>query len=312
MQWKILLTDGLAAISDETLLAKVDLVDRKGISAEELLAIIGDYDAMIVRCRTKVTEEVLAAGKKLKVVGRMGVGVDNIDLQAAKNHGVVVVNAPVATTVSVAELTLGLMLSLIRGIPRADGGLKAGQWLKKDLVGTELYQKTLGVIGYGHIGEAVAKRAMAFDMNVIAFDPVRSADEIQATGATPVDFDTLLAQSDLITLHIPHIKSTHYLLNAEAFAKMKPGVRVICAARGGVIEEAALLDALESGKVAGAALDVYETEPPGESPLAKHPLVVDTPHIGAQTKEAQLRAGHDILSEVVAGLEEKPLRWRVA
>jgi D-3-phosphoglycerate dehydrogenase len=267
---------------------------------------------MIVRGRTKVTEEVLAAGKKLKVVGRMGVGVDNIDLQAAKNHGVVVVNAPVATTVSVAELTLGLMLSLIRGIPRADGGLKAGQWLKKDLVGTELYQKTLGVIGYGHIGEAVAKRAMAFDMNVIAFDPVRSADEIQATGATPVDFDTLLAQSDLITLHIPHIKSTHYLLNAEAFAKMKPGVRVICAARGGVIEEAALLDALESGKVAGAALDVYETEPPGESPLAKHPLVVDTPHIGAQTKEAQLRAGHDILSEVVAGLEEKPLRWRVA
>jgi D-3-phosphoglycerate dehydrogenase len=312
MQWKILLTDGLAAISDEALLAKVDLVDRKGISAEELLEIIGDYDAMIVRGRTKVTEEVLAAGKKLKVVGRMGVGVDNIDLQAAKNHGVVVVNAPVATTVSVAELTLGLMLSLIRGIPRADGGLKAGQWLKKELVGTELYQKTLGVIGYGHIGEAVAKRAMAFDMNVIAFDPVRSAEEIQATGATPVDFDTLLAQSDLITLHIPHIKSTHYLLNTEAFNKMKPGVRVICAARGGVIEEAALLDALESGKVAGAALDVYEAEPPGESALAKHPLVVDTPHIGAQTKEAQLRAGHDILSEVVAGLEEKPLRWRVA
>jgi D-3-phosphoglycerate dehydrogenase len=312
MQWKILLTDGLAAISDEALLAKVDLVDKKGISAEELLDIIGDYDAVIVRGRTKVTEAVLAAGKKLKVVGRRGVGVDNIDLQAAKNHDVVVVNAPVATTVSVAELTLGLMLSLIRGIPRADGGLKAGQWLKKELVGTELYQKTLGVIGYGHIGEAVAKRAMAFDMNVIAFDPVRSADEIQATGATPVDFDTLLAQSDLITLHIPHIKSTHYLLNAEAFAKMKLGVRIICAARGGVIEEAALLEALESGKVAGAALDVYETEPPGESVLAKHPLVVDTPHIGAQTKEAQLRAGHDILSEVVAGLEEKPLRWRVA
>lgn len=312
MQWKILLTDGLAAISDEALLAKVDLADKKGISAEELLDIIGDYDALIVRGRTKVTEEVLAAGKNLKIVGRMGVGVDNIDLQAAKNHGVIVVNAPIATTVSVAELTLGLMLSLIRGIPRADGGMKSGQWLKKDLVGTELYQKTLGVIGYGHIGEAVAKRAMAFEMNVIAFDPVRSAAEIEATGATPVDFDTLLAQSDVITLHIPHIKSTHYLLNAEAFAKMKPGVLIICAARGGVIEEAALLDALNSGKVAGAALDVYETEPPGESPLASHPQVVDTPHIGAQTKEAQLRAGHDILSEVVAGLDEEPLRWRVA
>ena len=312
MQWKILLTDGLAAISDEALLAKVDLADKKGISAEELLEVIGDYDALIVRGRTKVTEEVLAAGKNLKMVGRMGVGVDNIDLQAAKAHGVVVVNAPVATTVSVAELTLGLMLSLLRSIPKADAGLKAGQWLKKELVGAELYQKTLGVIGYGHIGEAVGRRAMAFDAKVIAYDPVRPAAEIQATGATPVDLDTLLAQADLITLHIPHIPATHYLLNAEAFAKMKPGVRIICAARGGVIEEAALLDALESGKVAGAALDVYETEPAGDSPLAKHPLVVGTPHIGAQTKEAQLRAGHDILSEVVSGLDNEPLRWRVA
>lgn len=312
MQWKILLTDGLAPISDEALLAKVDLVDKKGISAEELLEVIGDYDALIVRGRTKVTEEVFAVGKNLKIVGRMGVGVDNIDLQAAKAHGVAVVNAPVATTVSVAELTLGLMLSLIRGIPKADAGLKAGQWLKKELVGTELYQKTLGVIGCGHIGEAVAKRALAFDLKVIAYDPVRPAAEIQASGASPVDLDTLLAQADLITLHIPHIPTTHYLLNAEAFAKMKPGVRIICAARGGVIEETALLDALNSGKVAGAALDVYETEPPGASPLAKHPLVVGTPHIGAQTAEAQLRAGYDIVSEVVAGLDKEPLRWRVA
>ncbi len=312
MQWKILLTDGLAAISDEALLAKVDLVDKKGISAEELLEVIGDYDALIVRSRTKVTEAVFAAGKNLKIVGRMGVGVDNIDLQAAKAHGVAVVNAPVATTVSVAELTLGLMLSLIRGIPKADAGLKAGQWLKKELVGTELYQKTLGVIGYGHIGEAVAKRALAFDLKVIAYDPVRPAAEVQASGASPVDLDTLLAQADLITLHIPHTPASHYLLNAKAFAKMKPGVRIICAARGGVIEEAALLDALNSGKVAGAALDVYETEPPGDSPLAKHPLVVGTPHIGAQTAEAQLRAGYDIVSEVVAGLDKKPLRWRVA
>lgn len=312
MQWKILLTDGLAPISDEALLAKVDLVDKKGISAEELLEVIGDYDALIVRGRTKVTEEVFAVGKNLKIVGRMGVGVDNIDLQAAKAHGVAVVNAPVATTVSVAELTLGLMLSLIRGIPKADAGLKAGQWLKKELVGTELYKKTLGVIGCGHIGEAVAKRALAFDLKVIAYDPVRPAAEIQASGASPVDLDTLLAQADLITLHIPHIPTTHYLLNAEAFAKMKPGVRIICAARGGVIEETALLDALNSGKVAGAALDVYETEPPGASPLAKHPLVVGTPHIGAQTAEAQLRAGYDIVSEVVAGLDKEPLRWRVA
>ena len=257
-------------------------------------------------------EDVLAAGKNLKIVGRMGVGVDNIDLEAAKKHGVAVVNAPVATTVSVAELTVGLMLSLLRDIPRADAGLKAGKWLKKELVGTELFQKTLGVIGFGHIGEAVAHRAMAFDMDVIAFDPVRPANEIEAAGAKAVSLDELLAQSDLITMHIPHIPATHYLLNEAAFAKMKDGVRIVCAARGGVIEETALLAALESGKVVGAALDVFEAEPPGESALAMHPHVVATPHIGAQTSEAQLRAGYDILSEVVAGLDGKPLRWKVA
>lgn len=312
MQWKILLTDGLAPISDDALLESVDLIDRKGISPEELLAEIGDYDAAIVRGRTKVTEAVFEAGKKLKVVGRMGVGVDNIDLQAAKDHGVVVVNCPVATTVSVAELTLGLMLSLVRGIPRADEGLKVSEWRKKELVGSELFQKTLGVIGFGHIGEAVAKRAQAFEMDVVAYDPVRPADEIEAAGATPVDFITLLESSDLITLHIPHIQATHHLLDANAFSLMKPGVHVICAARGGVIEERALLAALESGRVAGAALDVWENEPPGESALAAHPRVVGTSHIGAQTREAQLRAGHDIVEEVVAALKEKPLRWRVA
>lgn len=312
MSWKIILTDGLAPISDQALLASVDLTEKKGITAEELLDEIGDYDAIIVRGRTRVTEDVLAAGKKLKVVGRMGVGVDNIDLQAAKKHGITVVNAPVATTVSVAELTMGLMLSLLRDIPRADAGLKSGQWLKKELTGTELYQKTLGVIGFGHIGEAVGRRAMAFDMNVIAFDPVRPAEEIEAAGAKPVSLDELLAQSDLITLHIPHIPATHYLLNQAAFEKMKDGVRIVCAARGGVIEESALLAALETGRVAGAALDVFETEPPGKSPLAMHPHVVGTPHIGAETSEAQLRAGYDILSEVYAALEGRPLRWKVA
>lgn len=311
MRWKILLTDGLAPISDEDLLASVELVDKKGISAEDLLEIIGEFDALIVRGRTKVTKDVLSAGKNLKVVGRMGVGVDNIDLDAAKDHGVTVVNAPVATTVSVAELTLGLMLDLSRGIHTGDAGLKAGEWRKKELVGTELYQKTLGVIGFGNIGEAVAKRAIAFDMNVIAFDPVRPADEIKAAGAEPVSFEDLLKQSDMITLHIPHTKSTHYLLDSTAFNTMKDGVRIICAARGGVIDESALLTALESGKVAGAALDVFETEPPGEDPLPLHPKVVGTPHVGGQTKEAQLRAGHDILSEVVATLEEKPLRWKI-
>lgn len=207
---------------------------------------------------------------------------------------------------------MGLMLSLIRDIPRADAGMKAEKWLKKELVGTELFNKTLGVIGFGNIGEAVEARALAFGMQVIAFDPIRPADQIQAAGATPVSFDELLARSDIITMHIPHIESTHYLINEAAIEKMKDGVLIICAARGGVIDESALLAGLESGKVAGAALDVFEAEPPGDSPLPKHPKVVATPHIGAQTKEAQLRAGYDIVSEVVAVLDGKPLRWKVA
>jgi len=289
----------------------VELADRKGITAEELLKEIEPFDAVIVRGRTKITDDVLNAATNLKVVGRMGVGVDNIDLKAAKAHGVTVVNAPVATTVSVAELTLGLMLSLIRGIPKADSGMKAGDWLKKELRGTELFQKTLGVIGFGHIGETVAKRALAFDMRVVAFDPVRPADEIKAAGAEPVSFEELLSLSDLITMHIPHIPSTHHLLDERAFSLMKDQVLIICAARGGVIDEIALLAALESGKVAGAALDVYEKEPPGKHSLPMHPKVIATPHIGAQTKEAQLRAGFDILSEVVAALEEEPMRWKI-
>lgn len=312
MTWKILLTDGLAPISDEDLLNQVELDDRKGISAEELIEVINHYDAVIVRGRTKITEEVLSAAENLKVVGRMGVGVDNIDLQAAKAQGVTVVNCPVATTVSVAELTIGLMLSLIRHIPRANAGMKEGKWLKKELKGTELFQKTLGVIGFGNIGEAVGRRALAFDMKVLACDPIRPAEEIKSAGAIPVSTDELIEQSDIITMHVPHIKATHYLLNEEAFKRMKDGVRIICAARGGVIDQKALLAALESGKVAGAALDVFEQEPPGEEPLVMHPNVVCTPHIGAQTAEAQLRAGYDILSEVVAALEDKPLRWQVA
>jgi len=311
MTWKILLTDGLAKISDQDLLNAAELDDRKGISAEELLEIVDQFDAVIVRGRTKITEEVLSAGTKLKVAGRMGVGVDNIDLKAAEAHGVTVVNAPVATTISVAELTLGLMLSLIREVPKADAGIKAGEWLKKELVGTELYQKTLGIIGFGNIAKAVCQRALAFDIKVITYGSSKPADEIKAFGAEPVSFEELLKKSDMITMHIPHVEGTHYLLNEDSFKQMKDGVVIICAARGGVLEESALLAALESGKVAGAALDVFEKEPPGENPLVMHPKVICTPHIGAQTREAQLRAGHDILSEVIAALDEKPLRWKI-
>jgi D-3-phosphoglycerate dehydrogenase len=242
----------------------------------------------------------------------MGVGVDNIDLQAAKALNIAVVNTPTSTTIAVAELTMAFMLSLARDISVADQGMKNAKWLKKELEGSELSGKTLGIIGYGNIGESVSKRAQAFDISILAYDPLRKPDEIRASGAEPVDLDTLIKNSDIITLHIPLIPSTKHILNADAFSKMKDGVKIICAARGGVIDEVALLDALNSGKVSGAALDVFEVEPPTDYTLASHPHIVATPHIGAQTKEAQVRAAIDISHEIINALDGKPLRWKVA
>lgn len=309
--WKILITDGLSQKGIAILAEEAEVALRDGISAEELLIEIGGYDAVIVRSRTKVTQSVLKAGVNLKVVGRAGVGVDNIDIDAAARQGVIVVNSPTATTITVAELTLGLMLSLAREIPRADAAMKNGVWLKKELVGVELYGKTLGIVGFGRIGSQVAQRAKAFGMRVIAYDPLISDEEIVKRGAEPVALNDLYARTDFLTLHIPLTDETKNMLNAEAFAKMRKGVRIICAARGGVIDEDALLAALESGQVAGAALDVFTQEPPGKSALVSHPQVIATPHIGAQTKEAGARAAVDIAEEVVAALKGQPLRWRV-
>ena len=310
--WRVLLTDGLEENGQAILRASAEVADKTGISADDLLQIVGEYDALIVRGRTKVTPAVFAAAKNLKVVGRAGVGVDNIDLNAAKEAKVTVVNSPLATTVSVAELTLGLMLSVVRDIPRADATMKAGKWLKKEFEGGELYKKTLGVIGFGRIGVAVADRAKAFEMDVIGYDPLIPAEEIKKRGGTPVTLDELLAKADVITMHIPLTAESRGMLNAAAFAKMKDGVRIVCAARGGVIDEEALLQALESGKVAAAGLDVFTAEPPGLTPLVSHPHVICTPHVGAQTGEAQGRAANDIASEVIAALKGETLRWKVA
>lgn len=312
MTFNILITDGLEEAGQSILRETGQVHDRTGISAEELLAIVPDYHALVVRGRTKVTAAVFEAAKNLKVVGRAGVGVDNIDLAAAKAHGVTVVNAPIATTIAVAELTLGLMLALVRDLPRADAGMKDGKWLKKELEGVELFGKTLGIVGMGRIGAEVGKRAAAFGMTLLGYDPLIPAEEIARRGAQPVALDDLYARADVITLHLPLTPESRNMLNAEAFAKMKDGVRIVCAARGGIIDEAALLDALNSGKVAGAALDVFATEPPGKTDLVAHPRVVAAPHIGAQTAEAQVRAGLDIASEVSAALRGDPLRWRVA
>jgi len=309
--YKVIVTDGLDEIGQAILRSSADLDDRTGISPEELLQVIGNYDAMIVRSRTKVTTEVFEATKRLKVIGRAGVGVDSIDLKAAKAQGVTVVNAPTSTSLAVAELTLGLMLSLAREIPRADAGMKNGEWLKKQLKGTELSGKTLGIIGMGRIGAEVAVRAAAFGMSILGYDPLIPAEEIERRGAQSVNLDDLYSGSDYISLHLPLTDETRSMVNEQAFAGMKRGVRILCAARGGIIDEVALLAALESGQVSGAALDVFASEPPGESELVLHPKVIATPHVGAQTAEAQSRAAEDIANEVLAALNGEPLRWKV-
>ena len=308
---RILITDGLGENGQTILRATVVVDDRSGISGADLLKSVGDYDALVIRGRTRVTPEVFDAATRLKVIGRAGVGVDNIDLSAARAHNVTVVNAPTSTTAAVAELAFGLLLALAREIPRADSAMKAGQWLKKELEGVELSGKTLGIVGYGRIGMEVGRRAAAFGMNVIAYDPFIEESAIEQGGAESVSIQDLYQWADFISLHLPHTVQTRDLMGPMAFSEMKDGVRIVCAARGGIIDEAALLEALKSGKVAGAALDVFAAEPPGVTELVKHPHVICTPHIGAQTVEAQTRASEDIAHEVLAALRGGPLRWKV-
>ncbi|MFV1859317.1 MAG: hydroxyacid dehydrogenase [Anaerolineales bacterium] len=306
MAWRVLVTDGL---SEEGLRL---LRDQAEVIESETLEALGESDALIVRGRTKVTAEVLDQARPgLKVIGRAGVGVDNIDLQAAKSKGLTVVNAPQAATVAVAELTLGLLLSLSRHIPAADASMRRTEWRKSELKGSELSEKTLGIIGVGRIGAAVAERARAFGMNVLGYDALIADEELINRGTEPTEFDSLLGASDYVCLHLPLNEETRGTIGREALSKMKPGARLVSVARGGIVDEQALLAALESGHLSGAALDVFSEEPPGESPLLQHPNMIATPHLGAQTREAQVKAGRDIASEVLAALNGEPLRWRV-
>jgi D-3-phosphoglycerate dehydrogenase / 2-oxoglutarate reductase len=310
--YKILITDGLDETGRSILRESAEVDDKSGISTDDLLKAIPEYDALIVRGRTRVTAPVMDAASRLKVIGRAGVGVDNIDLEAAKKHNIAVVNAPTSTSLAVAELTFGLLLALAREIPRADAGMKQGQWLKKELEGVELNGKTLGVVGFGRIGAEVGRRAAAFGMNVIAYDPLISENEIGKRGAEPASLQDLYAWSDFISLHMPLTVDTRDMVGPLAFSQMKDGVRIVCAARGGIIDEAALVAALNSGRVAGAALDVFGKEPPGLTEAVSHPRLIATPHIGAQTAEAQSRASEDIAHEVLSALRGESLRWRVA
>lgn len=308
---KVLVTDPIAQDGIDALGREADVDVKLHPSPDELLKLIADYDALIVRSETKVTREVIEAGKRLQVIGRAGSGVDNIDLEAATERGVVVVNAPLGNTVSAAELTIALMLALARKLPEAYASLRAGRWERQRFLGTELRGKTLGLLGMGQVGSAVARRARGLEMRVIAHDPYVSPERAQSIGAELVSLDELLAQADIISLHIRYTPATHDYLGTEQLAKVKPGVRIINTARGELIDENALIKAIDDGRVAGAAIDVFREEPPGESPLLTHDRIMVTPHLGASTEEAQERAALDVAQEVLTVLRGEPARYAV-
>ena len=271
---------------------------------EQLAERIGSFDGILIRSATKMTAELIEKADRLRVIGRAGVGVDNVDVPAATKRGIVVANAPESNVVTAAEHTMALLLALARNIPRAHASLIDGRWERSKLSGVELYEKTLGVIGFGRIGQLVAQRARGFGMRVLAFDPFVSAERYRELGAEKADApEDVYAQADFITIHLPKTPETEGFLNDEAFAKMRDGVRVLNVARGGLIDEAALERALDSGKVAGAALDVFPSEPMTESPLFGREDVVVTPHLGASTAEATDRAGYQSAEQVVAALD---------
>jgi D-3-phosphoglycerate dehydrogenase / 2-oxoglutarate reductase len=273
-------------------------------SQEDLERRIGEYDGLLIRSATKVTAELLAKATNLRVVGRAGVGVDNVDVPAATKRGIVVANAPESNVVTAAEHTMALLLALARNIPQAHSSLVAGRWERSKYSGVELMDKTLGIIGFGRIGQLVAQRAQGFGMRVIAFDPFVGAERYRDLGVEKGESpDDVYAAADFITIHLPKSPETANWLNAEAFAKMRDGVRVLNVARGGLVDEAALKDALDAGKVAGAALDVFPAEPTTEHPLFGYPNVVVTPHLGASTAEATDRAGYQAAEQVVAALD---------
>ncbi len=277
---------------------EVDYEPDLGKDRDALIARIGDYDGLAVRSATKVTEKVLEAAKKLKVIGRAGIGVDNIDVQKASAKGIIVMNTPLGNAVTTAEHTIAMMLALARNLPQANESTKAGKWEKSKFMGVEVFNKTLGLIGCGNIGSIVAERAQGLRMKVIAYDPYLSPERAQEIGVEKVDLDELLTRADFLSLHTPLTDKTRGIINADALAKMKKGARVINCARGGLVVEKDLLEALKSGHIAGAALDVYEVEPAKENPLFELDNVICTPHLGASTTEAQENVAVQIAEQI--------------
>jgi len=302
---KVLVSDKLADVGIK-MFRKADGIDvdvKVGLPPNKLKAIIKDYDALVIRSATKVTEDLLKAATRLKVIGRAGIGLDNVDIAAASKRGVVVMNTPGGNIVTTAEHTISMMLALSRNIPQGTASLKAGRWEKKNLQGRELFNKTLGVIGYGRIGSIVADRARGLKMEVIVHDPYATKELVEQGGFELVSLKELYKRSDYITVHVPKTKDTTGLINKKAFDQMKPGVMIINCARGGIVNEKDLVEALKSGKVAGAALDVFETEPPGPSPLFEFDNVIATPHLGASTAEAQTNVAVSVATQIIDYLQ---------
>ncbi|MGZ6268632.1 MAG: phosphoglycerate dehydrogenase [Candidatus Limnocylindrales bacterium] len=308
---KVLVAEPLAKSGLEILRAHHEVDEKIGLSPEELAAIIGEYDALLVRSQVKVTADILAHATRLVVIGRAGVGVDNVDLEAATKAGVVVVNAPTGNTVSAAEQTIALMLALARKTAAADASMRRGEWKRSSYTGVELRGRTLGIIGLGKIGQAVADRAAGLEMNIIGYDPFVTAEQAALHGVTLVDLNAIVEQSDVITVHVPLNKATRDIIGAEQIARMKPGVMLVNVARGGVYNEAAVAQALTDGKLAGAAFDVYDPEPPVDSPILTAPNTVLTPHLGALTTEAQLRVAEEACEQVVDVLAGRSARYAV-
>lgn len=309
---KILIADpvsekGIAILQQEH---EVDVKIKQ--TQEELIKLIPAYDALVVRSETKVTKPIIEAAEKLKVIGRAGVGVDNIDVEAATQKGIIVLNAPEGNTIAATEHTMAMMLALARNVPQAHQSLKEGQWLRSKFVGVEMRGKTLGVLGMGRIGTGVAKRALAMEMKVLAYDPFINEEQLKALDIELAELDEIFAKADFLTLHLPMTPDTKHLLNEETFKKVKPGIRIVNCARGGVIDEKALVAALEQGVVAGAAIDVFEKEPVDPAnPLLALPQVVVTPHLGASTAEAQVGVAVDVAHGILVALRGEPVTTAV-
>ena len=298
---KILISDSLPKeILDKYNKAKnVTIENKAGISKEDLLEIIPNFDALVVRSRTKVTADLIEAAEKLKVIGRAGAGVDNIDTKESTKRGIIVMNTPGGNTIAATEHTIAMMLAALRNIPRANLSLLEEKWDRKTYMGREIFDKFVGVLGLGKIGYGVAKRLKAFDAHILVYDPIVTKEVADGIGAKLVDLEELLEKSDIITIHAPKIPETIDLINKEKLNKCKNGVIIVNVARGGIVNEKDLLEALESGKVSSAALDVYSSEPPTDFNLVKHPHVIATPHLGASTEEAQVKVADMILDQII-------------